>query len=541
MKENPQLRIFENVYRRKDGSSFIGNLNTMPIMDSEGRLIRIEGIIEDITQRKQMEAAKQAQLQISLFSDHHTLDELLQRTLDEAEALTGSLVGFLHFLESDQKTLKLQMWSTNTIKNMCTAEGKGMHYVVDQAGVWVDCIFRREPVIHNDYLNLAHRKGLPAGHAPILRELVVPVLRNDLIVMIMGVGNKPNDYDNNDVEVISQLANSAWDVVQRKQMEDTLRESEERFRLAFEHAHVGMTLVDLQGRFLKMNPQICLMFGYSQGELEGKSIKEITHPDYQNVSFSFMQQAIEGRLDHSEFEKLYIHKSGSFVWGLVSSSLVRNAAGVPLYFIAHIQDITARKQTESELLNLKESLEEANRELQTALAREQTLSHTDVLTGIHNRRHLFELAGQKLAVALRYQQPLAVMMMDIDHFKKVNDTFGHAVGDQMLKSVTQIACAKLRSADVIGRYGGEEFVILLPMTNAQQAILSAERIRAGVAALRVPTEKGDASATLSIGIVEINHELSMEAVEDVFRRADQAMYAAKQAGRNRVVIFSSPE
>ncbi|NOT06559.1 MAG: PAS domain S-box protein [Anaerolineales bacterium] len=377
MKENPQLRIFENVYRRKDGSSFIGNLNTMPIMDSEGRLIRIEGIIEDITQRKQME--------------------------------------------------------------------------------------------------------------------------------------------------------------------DTLRESEERFRLAFEHAHVGMTLVDLQGRFMKMNPQICLMFGYSQGELEGKSINEITHPDYQNLSFSFMQQAIEGRMDHSEFEKLYIHKNGSFVWGLVSSSLVRNAAGVPLYFIAHIQDITARKQTENELLNLKESLEEANRELQTALAREQTLSHTDVLTGIHNRRHLFELAGQKLAVALRYQQPLAVMMMDIDHFKKVNDTFGHAVGDQMLKSVTQIACAKLRSADVIGRYGGEEFVILLPMTNAQQAILSAERIRAGVAALRVPTEKGDASATLSIGIVEINHELSMEAVEDVFRRADQAMYAAKQAGRNRVVIFSSPE
>ncbi len=241
-------------------------------------------------------------------------------------------------------------------------------------------------------------------------------------------------------------------------------------------------------------------------------------------------------MDHSEFEKLYIHKNGSFVWGLVSSSLVRNAAGVPLYFIAHIQDITARKQTENELLNLKESLEEANRELQTALAREQTLSHTDVLTGIHNRRHLFELAGQKIAVALRYKQPLAVMMMDIDHFKKVNDTFGHDVGDQMLKGVTKIARDELRSADVIGRYGGEEFVILLPMTNAQQALLLAERIRSGVVALHVPTEKGDASATLSIGIVEINHESTMEAVEDVFRRADQAMYAAKQAGRNRTTI-----
>ena len=111
----------------------------------------------------------------------------------------------------------------------------------------------------------------------------------------------------------------------------------------------------------------------------------------------------------------------------------------------------------------------------------------------------------------------------------------------MLKNVTKIAHAELRSADVIGRYGGEEFVILLPMTNARQAGLLAERIRADVAALRLPTEKGDASATLSIGIVEINHKESTEAVEDVFRRADEAMYAAKQAGRNRVVIFNSPE
>ena len=115
------------------------------------------------------------------------------------------------------------------------------------------------------------------------------------------------------------------------------------------------------------------------------------------------------------------------------------------------------------------------------------------------------------------------------------------VADLVPNNEMKIAHAELRSADVIGRYGGEEFVILLPMTNARQAGLLAERIRADVAALRLPTEKGDASATLSIGIVEINHKESTEAVEDVFRRADEAMYAAKQAGRNRVVIFNSPE
>jgi diguanylate cyclase (GGDEF)-like protein/PAS domain S-box-containing protein len=329
------------------------------------------------------------------------------------------------------------------------------------------------------------------------------------------------------------------DITTRKQAEETLRESEERFRLAFENAHIGMCLVDLHGRFMKVNSQICEMFGYSRAELEGKFIDEITHPEYQEVTMSFQQQAVSGDMDHAEFENLYIHKNGSLVWGLVSSSLVRDAARAPLYFITHIQDVTARKQTESELLTTKESLEAANRELQIALAREQQLSHTDALTGINNRRHLFELAENKIAIASRYQQPLAVMMFDIDHFKMVNDTHGHAIGDVILKHVAQIACSELRSADVIGRYGGEEFIILLPMTNAQQARLLAERIRTGAAALHVPVENGETSTTLSIGIVEINHTSQAESVEEVFRRADKAMYSAKQAGRNCVVAFTS--
>ena len=116
--------------------------------------------------------------------------------------------------------------------------------------------------------------------------------------------------------------------------------------------------------------------------------------------------------------------------------------------------------------------------------------------------------------------------------------FGHAAGDQILERVTQIACAELRSADVIGRYGGEEFVIVLPVTDAQQAYPVAERIRAGVAALRVPTPKGDSAVTLSIGIAETILTPQDESVENVVHRADEAMYAAKQAGRNRTVIFT---
>jgi len=139
---------------------------------------------------------------------------------------------------------------------------------------------------------------------------------------------------------------------------------------------------------------------------------------------------------------------------------------------------------------------------------------------------------------MRYRQPLSMMMLDIDHFKKVNDIFGHMVGDQMLIFIIQATCAELRSSDVIGRYGGEEFVILLPVTNAQQAHPLAERIRKSVAAIRVPTPLGDAVATISIGIVELTQiSAQVKSAEDMIRCADQAMYAAKQAGRNCTMVF----
>jgi two-component system cell cycle response regulator len=124
----------------------------------------------------------------------------------------------------------------------------------------------------------------------------------------------------------------------------------------------------------------------------------------------------------------------------------------------------------------------------------------------------------------------------LDHFKKVNDSYGHAAGDQVLKSVTQLVCSMLRSADVFGRYGGEEFVILLPMTNAQEAYTLAERIRKNVELLRVPSENGAVVVTLSTGIVELVHNSQPDTVESLIRDADSLMYSAKQAGRNRIAI-----
>jgi diguanylate cyclase (GGDEF)-like protein len=167
---------------------------------------------------------------------------------------------------------------------------------------------------------------------------------------------------------------------------------------------------------------------------------------------------------------------------------------------------------------------------------------------------LFELAEREFNIAMRYRPPLSIIMFDIDYFKQINDTYGHLVGDLVLQRVAQVVCAEIRSVDLVGRYGGDEFVILLPQTSAQEALSLADRIHASVAAIRLENDNDPVILTVSIGITQTSHDtvpsllrdaelepgraLKPETLEDLFLRADQAMYAAKQAGRNRTTIFT---
>jgi PAS domain S-box-containing protein len=191
-----------------------------PVRDDDGKVVAVEGVAHNITERKQLEEILAARVRFIEYSTGHSSEELLQTFLDEAERLTGSTIGFFHFLEDDQETISLQMWSTNTLKNMCTAEGKGQHYNLSSAGVWADCIRKREPIIHNDYASLPSKKGFQEGHAPIIREMVTTVFREDKIVAILGVGNKECNYDQRDLKVITDLADMAWDIIGRKRVEE---------------------------------------------------------------------------------------------------------------------------------------------------------------------------------------------------------------------------------------------------------------------------------------------------------------------------------
>src|SRR5512133_149900 len=225
--KQPCSNVVMKVVRESGDYSWI-NINTVPIFDA-GNPDPAAVIItfSDITERKQTERVLQSRLRISKYAFKHSLDKLLTKVLDEAEALTDSQIGFFHFVNADQATLSIQTWSSNTLKTICAAEGKSQHCPLDRAGVWADCIREKKPLILNSYESIPNRKGLPPGHAPVKRELVVPIFRNNLVVAVLGVGNKKNDYTVTEMKTLQHLANLAWDIVTRKRVEEELIQAKE--------------------------------------------------------------------------------------------------------------------------------------------------------------------------------------------------------------------------------------------------------------------------------------------------------------------------
>jgi diguanylate cyclase (GGDEF)-like protein/PAS domain S-box-containing protein len=322
-----------------------------------------------------------------------------------------------------------------------------------------------------------------------------------------------------------------------------IRASEERLAAVMEGSQLGYSDWNIQTSEIQRNERWAGMLGYNPNDIKNtlQQWEDLLHPDDRASALQAMQDHLSGKTPVHRDEYRLRAKDGSYRWILDQGRIIEyDLHGHPLRMTATHTDITARKQAEAELRQAKEALEATHKELEEAFAREQQLARIDMLTGINNRRYLFELAEHEFNVAFRYGSPMSVLMFDIDDFKLINDKFGHAIGDQALQHITQTVHAQLRSVDVFGRYGGDEFIVLLPQTNAVEARSLGMRIHEGIAAARMETNGESLALTISLGIAEIFHHAAQpDSVEGLFLRADQALYAAKQAGRNRTVIFDA--
>jgi len=287
---------------------------------------------------------------------------------------------------------------------------------------------------------------------------------------------------------------------------ENLRESEKRFRILASGAFEGIAITT-QGKFQDVNGQLTEMLGYQRNDMIGQPVKDFIAPEDQDRVMANIRDGTESNIEHN-----MLRKDGSRV--LVEShgqTIVQG--GVPIRLTA-IRDITERKLFEVELKHR---------------------AHIDYLTGVNNRGYFMEQAELELSRAVRYGSPLSLYMLDIDFFKKVNDSHGHKVGDLVLIKLAEVCGQTLREVDIIGRLGGEEFAILLPETNQTKATEVAERLREAIAKAKVPLEGGlPLHFTVSIGVTSL---VSKDDNLDVLlNRADKALYEAKEKGRNRVCV-----
>jgi diguanylate cyclase len=182
--------------------------------------------------------------------------------------------------------------------------------------------------------------------------------------------------------------------------------------------------------------------------------------------------------------------------------------------------------------SMREALFKRGNELKKAHARIEELAQVDELTGLLNRRYIMRSLNEELARAQRVGIPCAVAIMDLDFFKRINDQFGHPVGDEVLRTFAITLSANVRAIDRLGRYGGEEFLLILPDTPCDQAVRTLDRLRSIVSEVDWTTLSGMMNVTMSAGVSEVRRE---DSAEDILARADAALYRAKDAGRNQVI------
>lgn len=313
------------------------------------------------------------------------------------------------------------------------------------------------------------------------------------------------------------------DITTRKQASDALRASEARFRAVFDYAAVGIAVADVQGRILETNPAFGALLGYTADEMRGRTSRDFATPEDAHLAENAVRDLVTGLRNSTTIDTRYIGKDGQLVWGSLTLSRIdeamsdaritsdapADAAGI----IGMLQDVTARKTLEAELTHQ---------------------AFHDALTGLANRALFLDRVAHALARAPRSRRRVAVLFLDLDNFKTVNDSLGHVEGDRLLIIAAKRLASCVRAGDTIARLGGDEFAVLVEDAEVPgDAVALAERITAAFAA-PFPLGGSPLVATASVGIATSIHSATPDAL---LRNADAAMYRAKSEGKGRYAMF----
>lgn len=568
-----------------------------------------------------------ALLKLPAEAEERSEQGFMQYGIDQIEKLTGSRVGFIHFVNDDQESIELVSWSSDTLALYCRAEHE-RHYPISQAGIWADAFRQRRPVVFNDYADAPNRHGLPQGHAELSRLISVPVIDGGLVRMMVGVGNKPELYTDKDVGTVQLMADAVWRIVNKRRLDDVLSEQREELNSFFTANLDLFCIANVQGEFVRLNPEFERVLGYPIAELEGRNFFEYVHPDdraatlktlealarqeevygfenrfrcrnggYRDIEwratprgnriYASARDVTERKLREAEMRKLslaveqnpfpivitdlqanieYVNRAFTQITGYEAHEAlgrnpgflksgktkpeiyvemwsrlqrgepwqgelvnlrkdgkeytesvliypVRNADGTATHYLAHIEDVTAKK---------------------SAAERIRHLSNYDQLTGLPNRAMLEERFNYSLEMVRQQGGKLSLMWIDLDNFKDINDALGHAVGDLLLREVASRLHALLREQDTLSRQSGDDFVLVMPGADQNEAALMVTRL---MSELSRPILLGNRELiiTASVGIAVYPHD--GDSLTSLLICSEAAMYRVKDEGRNSYCFF----
>jgi diguanylate cyclase (GGDEF)-like protein/PAS domain S-box-containing protein len=597
--------------------------------------LRIHCLFTDITLRTEHELAQKRVLQrtqalFELTVKAPSLDEksLLQLAVDLMESLSESQIGFVHFVHPDQNQVELMAWSTNTLQKYCTANYES-HYPVAQAGIWADSIREARPVVVNNYAEAPHKKGLPEGHSDLARFISVPIVDQELVRMVVGVGNAPRDYDHFDVESLQLFGAELYRIVELKRAYDQLGKSEKRFQHLFVKAPVAYQVLDAEGRLLDVNEAWLRLFGFSadevakvigkpmeqwlsrdcigtcqavfhqlvaEGDLQQRTIR-VTRLDgtvrdveltgqtsntfdgqlrthcmlvditdklqaekslrlaakvFENAGEGIMitdakrvilsvNKAFTRILGYSEAEAVgqtprFLHsgkhdeafytllwetllssdhwegeiwnraKDGTILPEWLTISALKNEQGEVENYIGVFADISRLKDSEDKIA---------------------FMAFYDTLTALPNRIQFMSNLEYALSHSRSHEHGLAVLMLDLDRFKDVNDSYGHAMGDEVLQQVGAILQAHAREIDTVARFGGDGFAVIVEnLPHPEEAGRVARKL---IDAISEPMQLSN-DKVISIGC-SVGISLYPQHARDpnvLVQQADSALYLSKQ-------------
>jgi len=436
-----------------------------------------------------------------LNQENESVKDWLDYVLNEIIKMTNSQFGYIYLVNEKTNELILNSWSKG-VMDECLITEKQTVYKLESTGIWGEVIRQRKPLIINDFNQTNPlKKGYPKGHVQLNRWMAIPVFENSKIVATLGLANKPQEYDDNDIYQVTALMSGVWNMIERAKYHDKLEVEKNKYLSTLVSIGDAVMVIGLDEKIELINEVCAEMTGWTEVEAQGQHYKEVFRLSHENSEYDIVDPVagvLKSGVDHElSSHTVLTSKDGKIYLLEDSAAPIKNAQNQMIGVVLVFRDAT-QKQKQKRLI--------------------EYLSFHDVLTELYNRR-FFEEEMKRLDTPRNF--PLTIIMGDLNGLKLTNDAFGHHEGDELLKQTADLFRKYLRFEDIAARWGGDEFAILMPQTTSENAEKIVQRITKG--AKEIDRDKGILSIAFGW---ETKTEISEDLVE-VFKRAEEYMYRNK--------------